>query len=58
MGPEKDKRAQDIRDAFFEEKFQDFRPRRELRDYKDMSTEELIKAQEEIRKEIFRRLGS
>ncbi len=45
-------------DAYIREKFTDHREPRNLKDFKDMTVDELLKEKEKIEKEIFKRLGS
>lgn len=45
-------------DEYMRDKYGDFREVRNLREYKEMSVDELMKEKEKIEKEIFRRLGS
>jgi hypothetical protein len=47
-----------LADAYFNEKFREFRESRTLTQWKDLSVKELIKAKEEIDKEILKKLGS
>lgn len=47
-----------LTDEYIRDKYGDFKEVRNLREYKEMSIEELMREKEKIEKELFNRLGS